>query len=136
VDNHGNRKSNPKIVTYKTIISQYHNSCRRKGTRWELTEEEAISLFNSHCFYCGTPPKQSRNAYIKKHRSTKTWHQEATVYFNGIDRLDSGGHYTASNTVASCFVCNRAKGNMSLEDFRQWINRIARHIIDPLGEKT
>lgn len=124
---HGNRRSNPQIVTYKTIVNQYHNSCRRRSIEWHLTTEEAIAIFQMDCHYCGSPPAQKRNAYIKNGRPRKEWHFEATVLFNGIDRINNDGHYEPINVVPCCFICNRAKSNMTFQEFTTWIQRIKHH---------
>jgi hypothetical protein len=126
---HGNRRhENAQIVTYKEIINQYYNRCKRDDIKWGLTDEEAIALFIQDCHYCGHPPMRNRNAYRqRKNRTAKEWHKTAEVQYNGIDRIDSNQDYHAANVVTACFICNRAKSNMTFQEFTEWIKRIIAH---------
>ena len=40
----------------------------------------------------------------------------------GIDRIDSSKGYVPSNCVPACEDCNRAKGEMSREEFKEFIH--------------
>ncbi len=41
-----------------------------------------------------------------------------------IDRKDNLLGYSKENSLPCCFVCNRAKGNMSYKNFILWIKAI------------
>ena len=41
--------------------------------------------------------------------------------YNGIDRVDNTKGYQVNNCVASCFICNKAKGVMTQSEFLNWI---------------
>lgn len=47
---------------------------------------------------------------------------------NGIDRINSSIGYIESNIVSCCENCNRSKGELSVEDFEDYILRIANKI--------
>lgn len=51
------------------------------------------------------------------------------MLLNGIDRIDSDLGYVDGNVKSCCFICNRAKGNLSIIDFRKWIDNIIKFTI-------
>ena len=136
---HPNRKiRDGKITSYLKIIAAYEHSAARKAKaakpkdiKWLLSYEEAVSLFNGNCFYCGATPSNPFNVYITKAgkyiSKNKEFCEQAQVYFNGIDRLDSSSDYVIGNVASCCKTCNFAKLQMSCEKFYKWIEKIAVH---------
>lgn len=45
----------------------------------------------------------------------------------GIDRLNNDKGYTVENIVSCCSICNKAKSNLTMEEFLAWIERIKIH---------
>ena len=45
---------------------------------------------------------------------------------SGVDRLDPAKGYEMSNVVMACGTCNRAKGSLSVAEFRAWVGRVWR----------
>ncbi len=91
------------------VISNYELNAKSRGLGFLLTDSECRELFASPCFYCGA---EKSNKGRKGYR------------YNGIDRLDNLRGYVAGNVVASCKLCNRAKGTTSEEGFKEWIVRV------------
>ena len=104
----------------KTLYD-YKRKAKERGYSWELTDEQAISLFESTCFYCGIPPSISS---VNRKNSTP-------YIRNGIDRKNNSIGYTPENCVACCKECNHWKGNRNFEDFMNHITRIANHLSKP-----
>jgi hypothetical protein len=54
---------------------------------------------------------------------------------NCLDRIDTSGHYDASNTVAACCACNKMRGCMAVDELIDNVRRIYqhRHIADGEG---
>lgn len=46
---------------------------------------------------------------------------------NGIDRVDNTKGYSIDNCVAACRRCNVAKADMTPDQFREWVLRVAAH---------
>lgn len=46
---------------------------------------------------------------------------------NGIDRVDSAQGYVLTNVVPCCKQCNRAKSDLSREEFLTWVERVHAH---------
>lgn len=100
-----------------SIILGYKRHADERGIEWNLSTEEATSLINKPCFYCGT--LASNNKITK---SCKDGYKH-----NGIDRVDPTKHYSPDNVVPCCKVCNMAKRMHPQADFLNWIKRVYEH---------
>jgi len=71
-----------------------------------------IALKN--CHYCDTPP------------SNKAAHSRGVtiVRVSGVDRIDNTKGYIIDNCVPCCKDCNRAKSDLTMEEFKSWIKRL------------
>lgn len=98
--------STPAEKTFKMVL----RTARRRGIAFGLTFDEWQDISQRNCFYCGEPPTNFILEYGYR--------------YNGVDRVSSRGVYTMDNTVASCRVCNRAKSDMTKEEFYEWIDRV------------
>lgn len=87
-----------------------------RGIEYHLTKQQVREITSSNCHYCGVAPYK----VYTHHNCVGEW------VHNGIDRIDSSGHYTEDNVVPCCEICNKAKGVYSEEDFYTWLDRIAR----------
>jgi len=81
----------------------------------ELTPEQFKALILRDCFYCGVEPLQTIKFPYE------------TLFYNGIDRVDSNLGYVPENCVPCCKFCNYAKHNRSKEDFLTWLRRAYEH---------
>lgn len=109
----GRRGKFPFGVSARTdLFKRLRHSAKQRGLCMSLTWDVFVKLSDGNCAYCGISPLQCH----------KTQYGDAILY-NGIDRVNSSEGYTAENTVSCCKVCNRAKGNLSVNDFLLWLNR-------------
>jgi hypothetical protein len=111
-------------------LCHYKQRAKRAEIPFALDDSEAKKLLASHCYYCGASPKALGASYMSRREKTQT--KDVRVHAAGIDRLDSRGGYVPGNVVASCFVCNRAKGSLGLAEFIAWARRLAAGL-DSLG---
>ena len=89
---------------------------KNKGRKWELSDEDALSLINDNCFYCGEKNETSCNS---------------------IDRLDSNLDYTLDNCETSCTLCNYMKNTLKFENFLIIIENIcAYNKFNPTAKTT
>lgn len=102
----GARKA--KHPTHASVYCVYVYSAKKRGLPWTLSKDEFTTLVTGTCYYCGGPP------------TAREYRGKITVY-NGIDRVDNSGGYTAINTVSCCYICNRAKSNLPLSTFITWV---------------
>lgn len=96
-------RMNPFELRMREIEQVYTNNAKRRSHRWSLTRAEVRRMFVGACAYCGIQPSM------------------------GIDRIDSNIGYIRSNVTSCCSKCNYAKRDMTLSEFDDWINRVARH---------
>ena len=100
-------------------LRQMKNGAKKRGYKWELTDDEAIHIMQGVCAYCGTEPMT-----IQKGRGNN-----GNFIYNGIDRIDNDLGYILSNVVPCCHMCNAAKSAFTREEFLNWATRLARHIL-------
>ena len=90
-----------------------YRTCKKNASNralaFELSLEDFEKLTKQDCHYCGIEPRQKLINYT----------------YNGIDRVNNALGYLLSNCVACCGRCNRAKDNMTVEEWRSWLRRIA-----------
>jgi len=98
------------------VFARYTKAARKRGLVWELTDEVFDILMAGSCFYCGQLPS-----------NTKT-RRSGNFQYNGIDRKDNSIGYVATNVVSCCRICNRAKSDLGLEEFIQWVKQVAAHL--------
>jgi len=99
------------------VILGYKRHAERRGFKWLLSREFIERLIKQDCVYCGSKPSN-----IKK---TKNSIGGGLVY-SGIDRIDSSKDYTEDNVVACCRVCNYAKSNMDVNEFKDWAIKLGK----------
>ena len=106
---------------YKRVLYNYKKSAAKRGIEWGLTDEEAISLIEQNCAYCGVncANRIKSGTVVKKE-----------FLYNGIDRIDNTKGYIPENVNACCDMCNHAKKNHSLHDFLQWSMRLAMNTLE------
>lgn len=95
---------------------------------WDIPFEIFFHLSQFNCFYCGIEPKQRRNVYVKARYSSEYALENGWFVYNGLDRVDNSLGHTIENCVPSCFDCNRAKADMTLNEFNTWILRLGTNL--------
>jgi len=110
------RKGNQESIV-RSLWKRVKRGADDRGIEFDLTIAQARVLFESDCTYCGSPPLLR---IIERNL--------AGMYaWNGIDRTDSSSGYKAGNVVSCCHTCNFAKLDMSVGEFRAWIDRAYKH---------
>lgn len=103
------------IAEFNTLLSRYKQQSSDRGLPFNINAEDFRELIKSNCHYCGIEP-------LQKARSNNI---NTTPYvYNGIDRKDNTKGYELDNCVPCCYICNRAKRELSYDQFMEWINRI------------
>jgi hypothetical protein len=99
-------------IARNCIIKQGKANARSRGIGWDLTDEECRILFEAPCFYCAAAGTNTRRAKGKGY--------EDVYRYSGIDRVDNDQGYHRTNVVPCCIICNRAKMDLTFEDFIDW----------------
>jgi len=97
------------------IFTNYKNKAKRRGLSWELSFEDFLELIQDSCSYCGTASLGLIN------------YRGDPYSYNGIDRFDNDKGYSWDNCHTCCKICNRAKGELTIVGFGQWVDRISEH---------
>lgn len=121
----------PGISSWKTLYRGYVNGSKKRNFIFELSFEEFIEIASQNCFYCGSKPRRynhgiSSSGEINKRcrKYTQDGIDRSWIECNGIDRVDSLTGYILSNCVPCCYICNRAKSDMSHQEFMNWLDQI------------
>lgn len=85
----------------------YKRSATKRKIEFHLTNEEFMEIIKQKCVYCAEMSQEKQ--------------------FNGIDRVDSKGHYTKDNCVSSCTLCNYIKHTTPLHVFFHRVEHILTH---------
>lgn len=102
-------------------ISQIVRGLKNRKYSCDLTNEEVKSLIFLNCAYCGAVPEQEcRIVGLGRKRFL-------AFKYNGLDRVDNNIGYTSNNVLPCCIRCNRGKGDLSLEDFIEWLKNISQN---------
>lgn len=114
----GKGLSRPKIKDgtgpLRQIYRRYKKQAEQRGYSWDVTLLSFLTLVRLPCHYCSSPPLQ-----VAKHSRGVI-----TTLYNGIDRVDNATGYSTSNIVPCCKICNRAKSDLTLEEFNLWVERL------------
>ncbi|MEK7064175.1 MAG: hypothetical protein AAB973_01010 [Patescibacteria group bacterium] len=104
------------------IFLSYQHGAKSRNLSWELSKEIFIELTQKICFYCGNLPNN-----VSKRKS-------GDFIYNGIDRIDNTLGYLINNVVPCCKICNRAKLEMSKDEFLSFIERVYKYHILNKGD--
>lgn len=102
----------------RQLASQYHFGAKTRAYEIELTQDEIWNVSQNDCVYCGVSPS------TEIHPQNRT----TTYYYNGLDRVNNTVGYIRSNIVPCCFLCNRMKREMSVDEFLLHIQKICKYI--------
>lgn len=101
------------LANMRMLIGNYKWNAKERDQSFTLTEEQFKKLTQQDCHYCGAKPNNVIN-------------QEGNFgeyIYNGLDRIDSNKGYVMDNVVPCCKICNSAKSNLTLQEYKSWIKR-------------
>lgn len=100
------------IVISNIYMGRYKRCAKRRNINWKLSRDDFTKLIKMNCHYCGT--SASLEVRSKFHK----------MNVNGIDRKDNARGYEISNCLPCCEICNRAKNNLTYEEFVDYLKRL------------
>jgi len=107
------------VSNMRAIIGVYKDGAKKRGYNYDLTEEQFKEITQRDCYYCGAKPNN-----VSK-RSTRF----GDYIYNGLDRIDNEKGYIFNNVVSCCKFCNQAKSNFTLQEFKDWVERVYTKLI-------
>ena len=102
------------LSSMRQLIINYKGSARRRGYEYKLTEEQFSEITKKKCYYCGLEPDNIE----------KTKGCNGNYIYNGLDRIDNTKGYTIDNVVSCCKICNQAKHTLTIQEFKNWVEKI------------
>jgi 5-methylcytosine-specific restriction endonuclease McrA len=104
----------------------YKSGAKNRNIKWCLTYDEFVKASTKNCFYCNEKPRKinAMSAPSLKADTPNFNYNDYNVLFTGLDRLDSSKDYTLNNVVSCCVMCNRAKSDMTIKEFKNHIKKI------------
>lgn len=90
-----------------------------------ISFEEFKILSSKNCYYCGALPSNKTDLKHAKGINIGKSRCNGPFVYNGIDRKDNMVGYVLDNCVTSCFKCNRAKSDMSYNEFVEWAHCVS-----------
>lgn len=114
----------PGESSYNRLKRRYKKQALSRNYIFDLSDNDFRQLVTSNCFYCGLEPKQ-----IMREKTSF-----GQFIYNGIDRVDNSIGYTVDNCVSCCKVCNNAKGKLTKQEWREWIQRIVTYHTTPSNQ--
>ena len=103
------------------VYCGYRLGAKKRGMLFELSKETFRNLIREPCHYCGSLPSSKFN-------KPKLKQSYPNFKYNGVDRIDNKRGYILDNCVTCCNTCNLAKRKMSLDEFKNWINKAYNHL--------
>lgn len=106
------------------VFRRYKSQAKSRGFGFRIARSRFEELVQQECHYCGTSPSNEVGP---------RYGRNGTLAYNGLDRVDPTKGYTKSNVVPCCHPCNRAKSDMTLNEFQAWVLRVARRFEEKRG---
>ena len=100
------------VAITNLYMGRYKRSAERRNINWNLENNDFIKLIKMNCHYCGIIP-----SLMVKSRFHK-------MNVNGVDRKDNNVGYEVGNCLPCCEVCNRAKNDLTYDEFLGYIKRL------------
>jgi hypothetical protein len=126
------KSRNPQLSSWRALYNRYKSSAAHRSIDFNISLDDFIDTASKPCSFCGDgmgkyskwqePWTQSKGRFITE--------QEKKAYIiakTGIDRIDSKMGYAPINIQPCCKNCNRAKMDLSQEDFLSLVEKIYLH---------
>jgi hypothetical protein len=116
---------------FKGYLYNIKSGAKERNLTISLSDRDIFELSQKNCQYCGCPPANTSKRREKKGTVPLEAIEHSKFVYNGIDRLSSSEGYHLRNVVPCCWVCNKMKRDMSVEDFMQKIFEIYSNFHSP-----
>lgn len=97
-----------------SVFSRYRVGAINRKIEFKLSYDEFMDLILKNCYYCGIEPC----THLTKPGAI------GEILYNGIDRIDNDKGYELNNCVTCCKICNYAKRDLPISEFKNYIKRI------------
>lgn len=108
------RRKESGYASFNRVYNYYYRNAVRKNQSFSLKKKQFKRIASSLCHYCKAEPKD----YFKRENDN------GRFLYNGVDRKTNHRGYTLKNSLPCCRICNRAKSDLSYDEFMNYINRL------------
>jgi hypothetical protein len=112
------KRCQPGEAAFNRVIGRYKARALELKFEYSLTPDEARSLFEADCYYCGVSPINISSGIVN-----------GEYIYNGIDRKDNNKGYTKTNSVTCCIDCNIRKSDLDYLLFIDWISTVYKRVV-------
>lgn len=109
------------LADKRDLFKRYKKNALIRNLEFNIDFNLFEKLLKQNCYFCDSEPY---TIFSAKRKGNK----EKLVY-NGIDRLNSKIGYIESNIVTCCQQCNYAKSDYTVNQFKNWIKKVYKHLI-------
>ncbi|MFA6134713.1 MAG: hypothetical protein WC869_11925 [Phycisphaerae bacterium] len=118
----------PHLQRYVTGLCRGARSgASSRGLVWGLVEDDVLRLYVQQGGRCAVTGIQMSARNSRQAAGSFAVAMPKDRDAASIDRVDSAGNYTLDNVQLVCRVVNTMKLDMSLNEFRQWCDRVVAH---------
>lgn len=113
--------------SFTSRLQSYKAGAKIRNLEWGISFEQFVKVASGDCFFCGSPPKVwdcVSNAPSVMKDTPNANPVDYQIKFNGVDRLDSKIGYVIDNIVSCCTNCNRAKSDLTYDEFVNHVERM------------
>lgn len=110
------RRGSGDLVAARQAWSKHRQNAKERDLITEIDFDLFYKISKMSCHYCGSLPK---SGYWENSSYRKEWNKP--FISNGLDRFDNSKGYIKDNVIPCCIRCNRAKNDMSIEEWKEKI---------------
>lgn len=111
---------------YNHIFSQLRGYSKKKNLPFDLSVEHIKELSHGKCTYCKRLPYIEKAAY---HRTRYSTGEDEILALNGVDKVIPSLGYIRANCVSCCKYCNRAKSDLTIDEFKNLITLLYNNFV-------
>lgn len=111
----------------RKLYGRYRKDADRRGHDFNISEDDFLRIASAPCAYC-------KRTEVSEYAPKRT---NGSFKYTGVDRIDSSLGYSINNCQPCCVDCNRAKWQLSEDEFLGHIELIyiQRFIADELKRR-
>jgi hypothetical protein len=126
-------RRNKEYIKYDQIVTniygRYKKGASQRQLDFNIPIEQFDKLIKDKCHYCGTAGSNTQYRYNGEAKRRRERKQVVdSLQYNGLDRIDPKLGYELNNVVPCCTMCNWMKLDFSLDEFKDQIKTIYKHL--------
>jgi hypothetical protein len=113
-------------AVFGIILRNIKSDCKKRNLPFNITLEDVKEITVQPCSYCKREPYELKCRYQRPDSTV----ENDCLLLNGIDRIIPSKGYTKGNITPCCKYCNRAKSDLTLDEFKNLIKLIYKNYIN------